>query len=87
MQAIFQGMFMTVGCGLLWRLGWLLRHTERRGVRAVLHGLMGLAALLMGNAAGSLFGLGLGLNGFTLPVSAVLGVPGVALMWAVRYLI
>ena len=87
MAHIFQGMFMTVGCALLWRLFWLLRHTERVGVRAGLHAVMGLAALLMGNAVGSLFGMGLGLNGFTLPVSAALGVPGVALMWAVRYLI
>ena len=87
MEHIFKGLFITVGCALVWRLVWLLRHTDRPGVRAVLHGLLGLAALLMGNILGTLVDLGLGLNWFTVPVSAVLGVPGVALMWVVRYLL
>lgn len=87
MEHIFKGLFMTVGCGLIWRLVWLLRHAQRGGVRAVLHGILGLAALLMGNTMGALAGMGMGLNWFTVPVSAVLGVPGVALMWCVRYLL
>ena len=87
MEHIFKGLFMTVGCALVWRLFWLLRHTERSGVRAVLHGLLGLAALLIGNTLGALGNMGLGLNWLTVPVSAILGVPGVALMWCVRYLL
>ena len=87
MEHIYKGLFMTVGCALVWQLLWLLRHTQRKGARAALHGLLGLAALLMGNTLGTLNGVGLGLNWFTVPVSAILGAPGVALMWTVRYLL
>ena len=47
----------------------------------------GVAALFTANMAGSLLGLGVGLNELTLPLSAALGTPGVALVWAVKYLL
>ena len=78
-----------VGTGLLTlRLVWgLMRRTEDWLPRAGLHALMGLTALLTANCVGALFGVGVGLNRLTLPVSALLGVPGVGLLWAVRYLL
>ena len=87
MDHIYKGLFMAVGCGLLWELCWLLRRAKHPVPRTVIHALCGLAALLMGNTLGTLFHRGLGLNWFTVPVSATLGVPGVALMWCVRYLL
>ena len=55
--------------------------------RLLIHAVTGLAGLLMANVLGAQFGLGLGLNAITLPVGAGLGVPGVALLWALRYLL
>ena len=84
---ILDGLFVTVGLAFVWQLMGLLRRTRGPLLRAALHALAGLGMLLTANALGSLAGLGLGLNGLTLPVSAALGVPGVGLLWAVRYLL
>ena len=86
-DAILKALFVFTGLLLLWRLGVLLPHAPRMGQRAVIHALMGLCALTAANTVGGLFGAGLGLNALTLPVSAGLGVPGVVLLWALRYLL
>ena len=46
---------------------------------------MGLCALLMTNTLGTPFSLSLGLNALTLPAAAGLGIPGVAMLWILRY--
>lgn len=84
---MINALFVTCGLMLLVRLTELIRRAARPLLRLGLHGLTGLILLLMGNTVGSLFGLGLGLNGLTVTVSAALGGPGVALLWAVRYVI
>ena len=84
---ILNALFVFAGL-LLWRqLLDLLPRIGRALPRLIIHTLLGLSALLMSNQLGGLFGLGLGLNALTLPVSAGLGAPGVALLWAVRYLL
>lgn len=83
----FKALFVIAGLGLI-LLAWdLIRHVKSWPGRACLHALAGLAALFTANALGELLGLGVGLNSLTLPVSAVLGVPGVGLLWAVKYLL
>lgn len=84
---ILKALFVVTGLLLLRQAWGLLRGTGNPLGRAGLHAVMGLAGLLTANALGSAFGLGLGLNGLTLPVSAALGVPGVGLLWAVQYLL
>ena len=84
---ITSALFLLTGLMLLYVLGTLLPRTPHPAARALLHAVMGLAALLMGNAAGAPFGLGLGLNAVTVPVCAALGLPGTALLWALRYLL
>lgn len=84
---ILNALFVLTGLVLLRQLGALMPSTRRPWVRAMMSGAAGLVMLLLGNTLGSLFGLGLGLNALTLPVSAGLGVPGVILMWALRYLV
>ena len=84
---MINALFVLTGLLLLGQLFSLMPHTLRPWVRALMEGLAGLVALLLGNTLGGLFGLGLGLNAITLPVSAGLGVPGVALLWALRYLV
>ena len=79
--------FVFTGLVLLVQLFSLLPHTHRLWVRALMGSLAGLVALLIGNTIGGLFGLKLGLNAITIPASAGLGVPGVALLWALRYLV
>lgn len=79
-------LFVTVGLMLLLALFRLLRRAVHPVSRSVLHGLAGLAAMLTANTVGGLFGLGLGLNPLTISVCAALGVPGTAMLWAVRYL-
>lgn len=84
---IMNALFMLTGLMLLYVLGTLLPRAARPAVRALLHAVMGLAALLMGNAAGAPFGVGIGLNAVTVPVCAALGLLGTALLWALRYLL
>ncbi|MCD7769171.1 MAG: pro-sigmaK processing inhibitor BofA family protein [Oscillospiraceae bacterium] len=84
---ILNALFVTCGLMLLVRLAELIRRAARPLLRLGLHALAGLILLLIGNTVGSLFGLGLGLNGLTISVSAILGAPGVALLWALRYIL
>ena len=78
-------LFVFCGLLLMYRLGLLLPHTAHPALRFLIHAVMGLAALLTMNTVGALFGLGLGLNAVTIPVSAGLGIPGVAALWVLRY--
>lgn len=84
---IVKALFVLTGLMLLRRLIALLPRAVHPIARFLINAMMGLCALLLGNTVGSLFGLGLGLNAVTVPVSAGLGVPGVALLWALRYLV
>ena len=81
---ILKALFVTAGLMLITVLARLLPRAEHPVPRACVHAVMGLAALLTANAVGALFGAELGLNALTLPVAAGLGVPGVALLWALR---
>ena len=81
---ILRALFVLTGLMLLHVLTAILRRARRPAVRALLHAVMGLAALLMSNTVGDLFGARLGLNALTLPVCAALGAPGTALLWALR---
>ena len=81
---VMRALFVLTGLMLLRQLYAILRRTRPSAVRALLHAVMGLAALLMSNTVGALFGAQLGLNALTLPVCAALGVPGTALLWALR---
>ena len=87
LEYALKALFVTVGLALVWELTGLLKHTKRARPRAALHGVSGVAMLLTANALGTLAGLSIGLNGLTVAVSAALGVPGVALLWAVRFLL
>lgn len=84
---ILNALFMVIGLGLLNTLAALLPYTRHGLARFLIHGSAGIAFLFMANTVGKLFGAGLGLNAVTLPVSAGLGVPGVILMWFLRYFV
>ena len=81
---ILRALFVLTGLMLLRQLHAILRGARQPAVRALLHAVMGLAALLLSRPLGELFGARLGLNALTLPVCAALGVPGTALLWALR---
>ena len=72
---------------LLYALYSILPEARHPALRAALHGTAGLASLLLGNTLGAPFGFTVGLNVLTVPTSLVLGVPGTALLWALRYLL
>ena len=84
---LLQALFVGVGLLVLALAGGMMRRTEKWLARAGLHAVMGLTALLCANCLGTLAGLGVGLNRLTVPVSALVGVPGVGLLWAVKYLL
>ncbi len=84
---MIKALFVFTGLLLIRELWTLAPAAGGPGRRAALHAVMGLCALLTSNAVGRLFGAGLGLNALTLPVSAGLGVPGVVVLWAIRYLL
>lgn len=84
---ILNALFVFTGLLLICKLLQLAPHMSHPPLRFLMSAVAGLAALLVGNAVGELFGAGLGLNALTLPLSAGLGVPGVALLWFLRYFI
>lgn len=84
---VLQALFVGLGALVLWLAHGMMQKTEGWLPRAGLHAVMGLTALLCANCVGTLSGLEVGLNRLTLPVSALLGVPGVGLLWTVRYLL
>lgn len=83
---LIKALFVFTGLLLTEQLVTLLPRASF-AVRLLLHAVMGLTGLLMANTVGSLFGLRLGLNAVTLPVAAGLGLPGVAALWTMRYLL
>jgi pro-sigmaK processing inhibitor BofA len=82
---VLKALFVLTGLLLLVQLAPIARHAARAWVRWLCQAVSGLCLLLVANMVGSAFGLGLGLNALTLPVSAALGPPGVAVLWALRY--
>lgn len=84
---ILNALFILFGLMLLRQLIFFLRRRPHPVPRFLLNALLGLCVLLMANTVGGLFGMGLGLNALTLPAAAALGAPGVALMWALCYLL
>ena len=86
-EYLVRALFVFTGLLLQRQLLVLLPHASRPGVRLLLNAVLGLSALLTANTVGSLFGVGLGLNAVTVPAAAGLGLPGVASMWILRYLL
>ncbi len=84
---ILKALFVLSGLLFLYLLAVLIPHIARRSMRFLMGSAAGLTVLLLGNTIGGLFGLSLGLNAITLPVSAGLGIPGVVLLWFLRYLV
>ena len=84
---LIKALFVVIGLLLQRQLFALLPHARRTAARFFVNAVIGLSALLTANMIGSPFGMGVGLNAVTLPVSAGLGLPGVALLWIFRYLI
>lgn len=84
---VLKALFVLSGILLVSMAAELLRRPMGFWSRAGLHALSGLAGLLTANTLGALVGVGLGVNGITCLVSAVLGLPGVGLLYGLRYLI
>ena len=84
---ILKALFVLTGLMLIAQLLDIIRRPIRRSIRFAANAVMGLAALLVTNALCSLVGQHLGLNWVTCGVSAVLGLPGVALLWGLKLLI
>lgn len=59
----------------------------RVAVKALLNTLLGLGALLVVNATGSITGLTLGFNLFNAAVVGVLGVPGLGLLFLMQWVL
>lgn len=59
----------------------------RAAVKALLNTLLGLGALLVVNATGSVTGLTLGFNLFNAAVVGILGVPGLGLLFLMQWVL
>ena len=86
-EPLLNALFVAAGLLLVKMLYGLMGQVRSWPGLAVLHALAGLTLLVTANTLGGLMGLGVGLNRLTLPVSAVLGAPGVGLLWAIKYLL
>jgi len=76
-----------LGLVLLYLIGWLLLVPMRFLWRLVAGGLLGGLALLVLNRFGALVGLNVPVNPFTALIVGFLGVPGIALLVALTYLL
>ena len=65
----------------------LLSAPLRAAFRALLNTLLGLAALLVVEATGSITGLTLGVNLFNAIVVGILGVPGLGLLFLLQWVL
>jgi len=84
---VIKALFVLTGLLFLYKLLQLSPHTPHPLSRFLMSGAAGFTVLLLGNTVGGLFGMGLGLNAITLPVSIGLGAPGVILLWFLRYFV
>ena len=84
---VLKALCAAVGLAFIWRALALAGQVKSGKGRAALHAASGLAALFTGDLVGALAGLRVGLNALTLAMSAILGVPGAALAWAIKYLL
>jgi len=76
-----------IGLALLCLIGYLLLVPMRFMWRLVAGGVMGALALMMVNLLGSLVGFSVEINPFTAMAVGFLGLPGAALVVALRVLI
>ena len=76
-----------IGMGLLCLIGYLLLVPMRMLWRLLAGGVMGSLALLAVNLAGALFGFSVEVNPFTAMAVGFLGLPGAALVVALRLLL
>ena len=65
----------------------LLSAPLRVATKALLNTLLGLGALLVVNATGSITGLTLGLNLFNAAIVGILGVPGLGLLFLMQWVL
>lgn len=86
-EYICKALLVFTGIVLLGLQQELLAAPVKRGARWGLNALAGLTALLSANTLLNLWDLGLGLNGWTAGVSALLGPAGVGLLYGLRYLL
>lgn len=84
---VLKAVFCFLGLFLLGQFAELGRQPMKGVFRFLLQGASGLAGLLTANTLGALAGLGLGVNALTCLVSVLLGLPGVGLLYGLRYLI
>ena len=76
-----------IGMGLLCLIGYLLLVPMRMLWRLLAGGVMGSLALLAVNLVGALFGFSVEVNPFTAMAVGFLGLPGAALVVALRLLL
>ena len=86
-EFVFKALFCFLGLFLLAQLAELGRRPMKGFFRFWLHAASGLAGLLTANTLGALVGLGLGVNALSCLVAALLGLPGVGLLYGLRYLL
>lgn len=73
-----------IGLVIVIILGRIFRKPLQHMIRLLYHSILGGVLLLILNFPLSAFGLGVGLNGVTLLISGILGVPGVLMLYAIR---
>ena len=84
---VLKALFVATGLSLIWLCLSLGRHVGARAGRFGLGSVAGLAGLFTANAVAGLFGFGVGVNWFSCAAAALLGLPGVGLLYALRYLV
>lgn len=76
-----------LGVTLVYALARALLLPVRLAVNLLVDTALGVAAIAAFNLAGSFFGVGLPLNPVTAVISGILGVPGIAMLVALKYLV
>ena len=84
-EYVWKALTVLTGLVLVGLICSVLKTLKNRLGRFVLHGLAGVTSLITANTVAAAFGCGVAVNAASLAVSGLLGVPGVGLLYALRY--
>jgi len=81
---VWKALLVLIGVLLVAEIGAVVGKVRSGFLRFILHGAAGLASLITANTVAAVFGAAVALNAVSFTVAALLGVPGVGLLYALR---
>ncbi len=84
-EYVWKALTVLTGLVLVGVIVSVLQTLQNRLGRFVLHGIAGVTSLITANTVAAVFGGGVAVNAASLAASGLLGIPGVGLLYVLRY--